>query len=103
MFEEISIILKSIESLETKATENLNFSQALEKLKKGQKICRTGWNGKGMFLCFVGAKDYNINAKVHKNSVYLAPWIAMKTADGKLVPWVASQTDILADDWQIKE
>lgn len=90
------------ESSQGKTAENLSFSQAIEELKKGRKITRTGWNGKGMFLCFVGSKDWDIDENVHGTSVFLAPWIAMKTADGKLVPWIASQTDVLADDWKIK-
>lgn len=80
----------------------MEFSIALALLKQGHKIARQGWNGKGMFLFLVeewrlGARDPGPGEKSVPWG--LAPFIAMKTADDKIVPWLASQTDILADDW----
>lgn len=68
----------------------MNFSKALDNLKTGDHIARQGWNGKGMWLGL---------QKPDKNSKMTLPYIYMKTACNNLVPWLASQTDILADDW----
>lgn len=67
-----------------------NFSEALRRLKSGHKVSREGWNGKGMWL----------NLQVpDKGSKMTRPYIYMFTADEQLVPWVASQSDLLAEDW----
>ena len=73
----------------------LSFSKALEVLKDGQRIARSGWNGKGMWLDLVPAEKYQ--ALNIQNG--LLPWIGMKTADDCFVPWIASQTDLLVEDW----
>jgi len=75
-------------------------------MKKGRKVARVGWNGKGMWLRHV--EPYNdmgiTDAQVDKvTDATLLPWIGMKTADNKFVPWLASQTDMLAEDWVIVE
>jgi hypothetical protein len=94
-------------------TERLSFGDAVAALKEGLRVARSGWNGKGMFLSLVKGRDtdYHINSEVFGtgndgNSQYQLPVldaIYMKTADNKLVPWLASQTDVLAEDWQIVE
>lgn len=82
----------------------MNFGQAIETLKSGKRVAHKGWNWKGMFLFFVHWKDwFPIHAETHKTSVYLSAWIEMKTADNQFVPWIASQTDMLAEDWMIVE
>ncbi len=80
----------------------LNFGQAIEALKKGQKVARQGWNGKGMWLELVVAQGGKIIPGIDEEVKYLN-WIGMKTADNKFVPWLASQTDVLAEDWVIVE
>lgn len=70
----------------------MNFSYALADLKAGRKVQRIGWNGKGMWLKLQTPTD---------TSKMTLPYIYMKTADDNLVPWLASQTDLLADDWQL--
>lgn len=80
----------------------LPFSFALEALKEGATVARKGWNGKGMFLRMVSGKQYDVACGIARD-LELAPWIGMKTADGKFVPWLASQTDMLAEDWVIVE
>lgn len=60
-------------------------------LRAGGKVQRSGWNGKGMWIA-LQVPD--------ANSKMSLPYIYMKTTDDKLVPWLASQSDILADDWQ---
>lgn len=70
----------------------MNFSDALTELKNGRKVTRAGWNGQGMFIKL---------QKPDENSKMLRPYLYMSPVDSELVPWVASQSDILADDWQI--
>lgn len=70
----------------------MHFGQAIDALKAGQKVARAGWNGKGMWL------NLQVPDMYSKMSL---PYIYMKTADDKLVPWLASQTDVLAEDWVI--
>lgn len=81
----------------------LDFGDAIRELKKGNKVSRQGWNGKGMYLLYVQSNAYGITEKINlelpKES--LLPWVGMKTADNKFVPWLASQTDILAEDWVV--
>lgn len=81
----------------------MNFGQALELLKKGKKVARQGWNGKGMFLYYVPANSYPASTEIAKEefgaTVEYGAYIAMKTAQGNVVPWLASQTDVLANDW----
>lgn len=69
-----------------------SFEWALKKLKNGKKVCRTGWNGKGMWI-HLQLPD--------AHSKMTLPYIYMCTATGHLVPWLASQTDILACDWEV--
>ena len=78
----------------------LTFGLAVEALKKGLKVARSGWNGKGMWLTLVSPGHYDVGIRTVNGSA-LQPWIGMKTADDKFVPWLASQTDVLAEDWQI--
>lgn len=68
----------------------LTFSQALEHIKNGVRMSRAGWNGKGMWVQI---------QKPDEHSKMTLPYIFMKTADGGLVPWLASQTDLLSNDW----
>ncbi len=89
-------------------TDNMNFGDALVALKSGKAVARAGWNGKGMFLYHVGANAYPPQTEITKSvwggeNVPYGAYIAMKTAQDNVVPWLASQTDVLADDWQIVE
>lgn len=94
----------------------MNFGEALNALKLGAKISRYGWNGKGMFLYYVPANSYPAQTEVAKEywvdrqpsqncsnkiMVPYGAYIAMKTAQENVVPWLASQTDVLAEDWEI--
>lgn len=84
----------------------MNFGQVLEDLKIGAKVARKGWNGKGMFIYHVPANSYPPSTEVAKDfwkgeNVPYGAYIAMKTAEGNVVPWLASQTDMLAEDWVI--
>ncbi len=68
----------------------LTFGQAIEALKAGKHVQRAGWNGKSMWLGLQVPDEH---------SMMSLPYIYMSTVDGKLVPWLASQTDVLAEDW----
>ena len=85
------------------ADQNMSFSEALPALKAGYKVCRSGWNGKGMWLKLIGSEDWTVSVNHLGDVVGLIglPWIGMKTADDGFVPWLASQTDLLADDWMV--
>jgi hypothetical protein len=85
----------------------MDFSDALESIKDGNKVARSGWNGKGMFIFLVPGSTFSVNrhpllgiypegyiVKYHSH-------IDMKTADDMIVPWLCSQTDMLANDWGI--
>lgn len=85
-------------------TEGCTFGQATELLKSGLKLSRKGWNGKGMFLFLVSGGAWDFECDIHGvDGLHTLPFICMKTADGKLVPWLASQSDILAEDWVLAE
>lgn len=86
-------------------TTGMSFGLAVEAVKKGKKIARAGWNGKGMFLIYIFPYINDQYTIIEKSGIVgtLSPYLAMKTADNQLVPWLASQTDILADDWCILE
>ena len=75
-------------------TNMLSFGDAIEMMKKGRAVTRVGWNGRGMWL------KLQVPDAHSKMSL---PYIYMRTADGKLVPWLASQTDMLSNDWCLVE
>ena len=86
----------------------MTFGLAIEALKKGKRVARAGWNGKGMWLALIdgdrwgigGTAPYDVPGGAH---ITHASFIGMRTADQKFVPWLASQTDVLAEDWEIVE
>ena len=68
----------------------MDFGEALKALKSGGRVCRTGWNGKGMWLEL---------QRPDEHSKMQRPYIYIKTAQDELVPWVASHGDLLGEDW----
>lgn len=82
-----------------KANGAMNFGHALEALKSGGYVSRAGWNGKGMWLSLIEVYQVGYHPGIVGRT--LLPWIGMRTADGAFVPWLASQTDMLANDWGI--
>lgn len=88
-------------------TSGLSFGLAIEALKKGARVARDGWNGKGMFLFLVAGSRFTVNRPpllgIYPEGAVVDyhAHIDMKTAQGYVVPWLASQADMLADDWQI--
>lgn len=97
----------------------MNFGKALEALKAGKKVAREGWNGKGMYLYLV--RGTTVDKDQLRNEAYTAlegdegamhgtdvaeflPHIDMRTANGSVcVGWLASQTDMLSEDWVVVE
>ena len=97
-------------------TQNLNFGEAIEALKQGKKAAREGWNGKGMFVFLnKGSKETPVNEGELVDGIKLdlftqgdvgtatrLPNINMMSASGSIVTgWLASQTDLLAEDWVV--
>lgn len=80
-------------------TENTDFSEALDHLKGGERVSRAGWNDKGMWLGIAEPVGPATVFGVTTSVPMTVPFIYMYTADGQFVPWVASQTDLLAEDW----
>jgi len=85
----------------------MNFGEAIEALKDGERVSRAGWNGKNMFLFLVAGSTFQVN-RAPLNQFYeegtfvnYHAHIDMKTADGTIVPWLASQSDMLSEDWEI--
>ncbi len=89
-------------------TTSMSFGLAIEAAKMGKKIARKGWNGKGMFLFLATDIEFHTEADLSCVSDLegdlTLPAFVMKTADDHFcVGWLASQTDMLADDWKIVE
>jgi hypothetical protein len=67
----------------------MDIGEAIKAMRSGERVARPGWNGKGMWLTLVpGAQEYR-------------DYVQMKDATNMLVPWLASQTDLLAQDWEV--
>lgn len=102
-----------------KGGSRLSFGEAIEALKKGFKVCRTGWNGKGMYLwlkpeCIIKkewCRDPFLIEAIDKNGgeeILALGTICMFTHDSTgrkaiLTGWLASQSDMLYNDWKIYE
>jgi hypothetical protein len=78
---------------------SMNFGQALDHLKAGGKVSRSGWNGAGLWL---ELQRPDANSKMTLPYIYINYPLDAKTTPGAKVPWLASQTDMLADDWEMK-
>ena len=83
-----------------KASGSLSFGDAIEYIKLGYKVARSGWNGKGMWLILTKMFTHTRIEQGGENHNYVE-FITMKTADDMFVPWFASQTDVLANDWMV--
>lgn len=76
----------------------MNFGEALEVLKGGGEVCRKGWNGVGLWLKL---QVPDAHSKMTLPYIYINYPVDAKTTPGAMVPWLASQTDLLAEDWEI--
>jgi hypothetical protein len=84
---------------------NMTFGLAVEAVKKGMKIARKGWNGKGMYVYYVPGGDYKTQTEVAKKefgeTAHYNPYLAIKTVTGAISTWVPSINDTLAEDWEV--
>ena len=100
----------------------MKIGEAVEALFEGKKVAREGWNGKDMFICMVSGSRKIVDRPpplsiyppgtegryLHLLGIYppgtevtYLPHVDMKTVDGYIVPWMCSQTDLLANDWVV--
>lgn len=100
-------------------SKQFGIGQAIKELKNGKRVARAGWNGKGIWLAYMSGMElpsYNTQGTDRKvndrtarfigedTPLITLPYLAMWTADKKWLPgWLASQTDLLAEDWEIVE
>jgi len=98
---------KSNTEIYDEAKDNLSFSTALEYLENGYIIAREGWNDENMFIFLVNGSQFKVN-RAPLNEIFeedtvitYCPHIDMRTADGSIVPWLASQGDLLSKDWKV--
>jgi hypothetical protein len=76
----------------------MDFGASLQELKRGNKVARSGWNGVGLWL---ELQTPDANSKMTLPYIYINYPDDAKTTPGAKVPWLASQTDMLAEDWSI--
>ena len=85
------------------------FGWAIKQMRNGEKVRRAGWNGKNMFLFLVPGSTFKVNRPPllgiypEGTEISYQPHIDMKTAQNTVVPWLASQSDMLAIDWEVVE
>ncbi len=80
------------------------FGEAIRKLKKGKKVSRKGWNGKGMFVFLHEGYDTNENKCFTGDAHdYMNPYFCIKNVNGSISTWVPSVNDCLAEDWEVVE
>lgn len=83
----------------------LDFADVVRGLKAGKRYARAGWNGKGMFVFLVNGSTFAVNREPlisilgEGTQVQYHAHVDMRTASGEIVPWLASQSDVLAEDW----
>lgn len=85
----------------------MDFSAALQELRNGRVLYRKGWNSTDQFIYLVPQGSYPPQTEVAKtinngNDVAYGPYIAIKTVSGLVYPWLATQSDLLSDDWEMK-
>jgi hypothetical protein len=87
----------------------MTFGLAIEALKRGEIVARAGWNGKGMFVYLVPANTYPAQTGAAKSyfgensNVPYAAYLALKNMDNTVYTWVPSISDVLAEDWEIRD
>jgi hypothetical protein len=94
---------KAVFELSYRPANGMPFGMAVEILKKGGKVARPSWNGKNMFLFFIGHNDWTVDEKHSMVGKVGQSWIAMKTAQDMITPWAPAQSDVLSEDWIVVE
>jgi hypothetical protein len=83
----------------------MDIGNAIISMRAGNRVARRGWNGKDMFLFLVPGSVFKVNRPPllgiypEGTEINYHPHVDMKTVDGTIVPWLCSQTDLLANDW----
>ncbi len=75
----------------------MNIGQAVEAMKASDRVSRSGWNGKGMWIMMTDPTQ----VKQEIDKIPMPSFVVMRTADNNYVPWLCSQTDLLATDWEV--
>jgi hypothetical protein len=86
--------------------DGMTFGAAVENIKRGKKIARAGWNGRGMFVYYVPGGDFKSMTDVAKSlgdTVHYNPYMAIKNVNGTVSTWVPSVNDVLSEDWCVVE
>lgn len=84
----------------------MNIGEVVEGLKSGKRYARSGWNGEEMFVFLVNGSNFEVNREPLLSILGQGTWVDyqphvdMRTADGSIVPWLCSQSDLLATDWE---
>ena len=78
--------------------EQFDFAVAIRELKEGNKVARSGWNGKGLWL---ELQRPDAHSKMTLPYIFISYPEDAQNTPGARVPWLASQTDLLADDWMV--
>lgn len=89
----------------------MGIGQAVAALRNGDRVARAGWNGKGMWLSLTTSREIPADwfwsphnaeaARQNGGTLTVDAYVTMKTAQGTVVPWLCSQTDLLATDWEV--
>jgi hypothetical protein len=86
-------------------SEQMDFSKALLEIKAGKKLARSGWNGKSQFVFLVPGSRFTVNRPpllgIYPEGTVIdyCPHVDIRNAQGQIVPWLASQGDLMATDW----
>jgi len=79
----------------------MDIGKAVQAMHEGARVARPGWNGKGMWVALRKPQARTTIARQDHEQVMTTPFVYMKTSDGHFIPWLCSQADLLADDWEI--
>ena len=85
----------------------MNFSQALDKIKAGERLRRSGWNGQDQFVFLVPGSTFQVNRPPllgiypEGTTVTYLPHVDLRNQQGTIVPWFVSQGDLMAEDWEV--
>lgn len=90
---------KSVFERAYRPSDAMTFGAAIEALKIGHRVARKGWNGKGMWLQLIPASHWETTRGLELLDG--RPWVGIKTVDDQFMPWVASQSDMLSEDWEL--
>ena len=93
-----------------RVVNSMTFGEAVQAMKAGQKVCRAGWNGKGMYVVLMegypngvpASKETAIKHNISPGDIVrIRPYMALMTAQGDIACWAPSGSDSLATDWEI--